>query len=63
MVIPNVWTMLYDEEMYPNPTSFNPDRFLKDGKLNPEVRDPTLMAFGFGRRSVPVHLFFCPLFS
>ncbi|TFK33360.1 cytochrome P450, partial [Crucibulum laeve] len=40
-VIPNVWSMLHDEHTYGlDATSFNPDRFLKDGKLNPDVRDP-----------------------
>jgi cytochrome P450 len=38
--------------MYPEPDRFNPDRFLdKEGKLNPSVRDPTEVVFGYGRRS------------
>ena len=32
---------------------FNPDRFLKGGKLDPDVQDPTVAAFGFGRRICP----------
>ena len=31
---------------------YRPDRYLKDGKLNPNVMDPDSVAFGFGRRSV-----------
>ena len=42
--------MLHDEDDYPDPTAFHPERFLKDGKLDPSVRDPSQMAFGFGRR-------------
>ncbi|KAG6809849.1 hypothetical protein H0H92_014508 [Tricholoma furcatifolium] len=42
--------MLHDENIYPMPFEFNPDRFMKDGKLNPDVRDPHHAAFGFGRR-------------
>lgn len=42
--------MLHDETVYPKPFEFNPDRFIKDGKLNPEVKDPGHAAFGFGRR-------------
>ena len=31
---------------------YRPERYLKDGKLNPDVIDPDSVAFGFGRRSV-----------
>jgi len=53
MIIPNVWSILYDEEMYPDPSTFNPDRYLLNGKLNPAVRDPRTACFGFGRRICP----------
>ena len=42
--------MLHDPAFYPDPETFNPDRFLRDGKIDPDVLDPTRMAFGFGRR-------------
>ncbi|TFK21463.1 cytochrome P450 [Coprinopsis marcescibilis] len=51
IVIPNVWAMLHNPEVYPNPDEFNPDRYLKDGAFDPLVRDPGTMAFGFGRRT------------
>ena len=44
--------MLNNEADYPNPSYFNPERYLKDGQLDPNIRDPALMAFGFGRRQV-----------
>ena len=31
---------------------YQPERYLKDGILNPEVLDTDSIAFGFGRRSV-----------
>lgn len=44
--------MLHDEEIYPNPSTFRPERFLtEDGKLDPKIWDPTTVAFGFGGRS------------
>jgi cytochrome P450 len=42
--------MLHDKTIYPEPFEFNPDRFMKDGKLNPDVKDPGHATFGFGRR-------------
>ncbi|KAL1696188.1 cytochrome P450 [Schizophyllum commune] len=54
IVIANVWAMVHDEEAYPEPYAFKPERFLNiDGKLDPAVRDPAHIAFGFGRRLCP----------
>jgi len=53
IVIPNSWAMLHNEDVYPDPFRFNPDRFIKDGKINRAVRDPAHACFGFGRRICP----------
>ncbi|KAG1840995.1 cytochrome P450 [Suillus subalutaceus] len=48
IIMPNVWAMSQNEEKYPNPSQFSPERFLNaDGNLNDDTVD---MAFGFGRR-------------
>ncbi|KAF8651376.1 hypothetical protein AX16_004823 [Volvariella volvacea WC 439] len=57
IVIPNIWAMLHHEETYPDPDAFIPERFMKNGKLNPDVRDPEDFAFGFGRRICPGRYF------
>ena len=44
--------MLHNPEDYPDPERFNPERFIKDRKINSEVRNPATLAFGFGRRWV-----------
>ena len=43
---------MHDRKVFNNPEEFQPERYLKNGKLNPDVRDPECAAFGFGRRSV-----------
>ncbi|KAI0662146.1 cytochrome P450 [Cubamyces menziesii] len=49
-VIPNIWACLHDPETFAQPHEFNPDRFVRDGKLDPGVLDPASLVFGFGRR-------------
>ncbi|KAH9483726.1 Cytochrome P450 monooxygenase COX2 [Psilocybe cubensis] len=53
IVMGNAWTILHDPVAYPSPSEFRPERFLKDGKLDPTVRSPDCAAFGFGRRICP----------
>ena len=49
--------LMHNEREYPNPSAFNPDRFLSpDGRINSSVRDPASVGFGFGRRFVYLSL-------
>jgi cytochrome P450 len=45
-VLMNLHSIHVDPELYPEPYSFNPKRFLKDGAI---VRDPNLLFFGKGK--------------
>jgi cytochrome P450 len=48
-VYSNIWAMTHDENVYPDPFTFKPERFFDaDGKLNDDNR---VLAYGFGRRS------------
>ncbi|KZV91424.1 cytochrome P450 [Exidia glandulosa HHB12029] len=47
-VLANTWAFSRDEEMYPDPDKFDPERFL--GKRGEGVLDPRLYTFGLGRR-------------
>ena len=55
--------MLNNEADYPDPSSFNPERYLKNGQLDPNIRDPELIAFGFGRRQVVLGTEACPFIN
>ena len=47
--------MLHNPEDYPDPHIFTADRFIgTDGQIDPTVRDPMTISFGFGRRYVNV---------
>ncbi|KXN82035.1 O-methylsterigmatocystin oxidoreductase [Leucoagaricus sp. SymC.cos] len=54
-IIPNSYAMLHDEDVFPNPTKFDPSRFINpDGSLRDDLLDPeTVVSFGFGRRICP----------
>ena len=41
---------MHDPDAYENPDEFRPERFLRDGQLNKDVRDPYDFVFGFGKR-------------
>lgn len=51
-VIANIWAMLHDADVYPEPMRFIPERFLPDSGV-PIQPDPSEIAFGFGRRVCP----------
>ncbi len=49
----NIWSMLHDPAVFPDPHEFRPARYLKeDGSLRELERyeDPSIIGFGFGRR-------------
>jgi cytochrome P450 len=52
-VIENVWAVFQDPAVYPEPHIFDPERFLKDGKLDPSVKDPEDRVYGSARRICP----------
>ncbi|KAM5539726.1 hypothetical protein V8D89_006539, partial [Ganoderma adspersum] len=54
LVIVNSWAFAHDPRNYTDPEKFMPGRYLtREGKLNPEVRDPRTFTFGYGRRICP----------
>ncbi|OSD03114.1 cytochrome P450 [Trametes coccinea BRFM310] len=57
--IANMWAILHDEKMYPDPLAFSPERFERlqqdsmDADEKARLADPYNYAFGFGRRRCP----------
>ncbi|EJD43158.1 cytochrome P450 [Auricularia subglabra TFB-10046 SS5] len=56
-VMVNSWSILQDEHMYPDPATYLPERFLKDGRVIEDILDPRCAVFGFGRRICPGRYF------
>ncbi|XP_038067034.1 cytochrome P450 3A6-like [Patiria miniata] len=48
-VMVSLWTLHYDEEFWPNPTKFDPERFSPENKAS--IKPCTYMPFGFGPRN------------
>ncbi|TEB29717.1 cytochrome P450 [Coprinellus micaceus] len=53
LVMPNAWAMMHNPDTFENPFEFKPERYLKDGQIDPTVPDAEQAAFGFGRRICP----------
>ncbi|EJF55960.1 cytochrome P450 [Dichomitus squalens LYAD-421 SS1] len=49
----NIWAYTQDPRLYPDPQAYKPERYLRDGKIDPDVQDPAGIAFGYGRRICP----------
>ncbi|PIL22692.1 cytochrome P450 [Ganoderma sinense ZZ0214-1] len=50
VIIANSWACMRDPNVYKDPEEFCPDRFIRDGRLDPDVLDPATIIFGSGRR-------------
>lgn len=49
ILVPSIWWFLHDPEVYQDPLSFDPTRFISPR----DEPDPSNVAFGFGRRICP----------
>ncbi|OSD00072.1 cytochrome P450 [Trametes coccinea BRFM310] len=57
IVTANIWGILHDPDVYPEPHVFRPERYWKDGKVVTDGLDPATVVFGFGRRICPGRYF------
>uniref|UniRef100_A0A8H8CER6 Cytochrome P450 n=1 Tax=Psilocybe cubensis TaxID=181762 RepID=A0A8H8CER6_PSICU len=52
-IMANVWAIMHDPELYPDPFTFTPERFLDAGVGKNTNPDPRQFAYGFGKRACP----------
>ncbi|KAF8067015.1 cytochrome P450 [Lyophyllum atratum] len=63
IIIANLWNMLHDPEVYPDPFKFDPERHIATPE-KPAQQNPRTVCFGYGRRICPgMHLAEASLFS
>nr|VWO96834.1 N/A [Ganoderma boninense] len=53
----NIWACMHDPETFEDPDEFRPERFIRDGKLDLSICDPSAFIFGSGRRICPGRYF------
>ncbi|KAF8811261.1 cytochrome P450 [Phlegmacium glaucopus] len=54
MIVGNSWGILHDPNTYPDPSRFNPDRFMgENDSQHLSSMDPLSVTFGYGRRICP----------
>ncbi|KAI0712382.1 O-methylsterigmatocystin oxidoreductase [Earliella scabrosa] len=53
VLVANVWACLHDPEEYGDADVYRPERYIREGRIDPNVRDPSDFIFGFGRRICP----------
>ncbi|THH18237.1 hypothetical protein EW146_g2711 [Bondarzewia mesenterica] len=53
IIVPNIWAMTRDKDMYAEPHLFRPERFMDQDSDAAERTDPKNAIFGFGRRVCP----------
>ncbi|KAK7678458.1 hypothetical protein QCA50_018518 [Cerrena zonata] len=56
IIIVNAWSVLHDLDVFSEPETFKPERFIRDGCLDSSVRNPLKYAFGLGRRSASLFM-------
>ncbi|KAJ5339389.1 hypothetical protein N7452_006117 [Penicillium brevicompactum] len=52
-ILANIWAFTHDPDVYHDPMTFKPERFLASSDGHIPERDPHLLVFGFGRRACP----------
>ncbi|KAI0086254.1 cytochrome P450 [Irpex rosettiformis] len=52
-IIANIWAILHNPEVYPNPDTFDPSRFVSETGEPTDVPSPYDACFGYGRRICP----------
>ncbi|RXW13417.1 hypothetical protein EST38_g12437 [Candolleomyces aberdarensis] len=50
IIFQNNWAIMHNPDVFDKPFEFIPERYLKDGQIDPSVPDAETAAFGHGRR-------------